>query len=100
MAYTTLCNDFLSDFTTAFPVGRADIIAVEGFLEKYKTLIERCSGTTIPELDPYHCVDFKIRIQTCKAICQVAKDFIVSERDVSHMFLSRGFQLSRTENAH
>lgn len=96
MAYTTLCDNFLSDFNNAFPVGRADIIAVEQFLQKYKHLIERCTDLTIPELDPFHCVDFKRRIQTCKTICQVAKEYIIAERDVTNMLLSRGLQFSRT----
>lgn len=96
MAYNTLCNDFLSDFTTAFPDnGRADIIAVEQFLQKYKHLIERCTDLTIPELDPYNCVDFKRRVQSCKTICQVAKEYIIAQRDVTNMFLSRGLQFSR-----
>ena len=101
MSYNHLCDNFLSDFTTAFPdEGRADIIAVEQFLQKYKHLIERCTDLTIPELDPYKCVDFKRRIQTCKTICQVAKEYIIAERDVTNMLLSVGLQFSRTDNAH
>jgi hypothetical protein len=66
-------ESFLSDFTTTFPDdGRADIIAVEQFIEKYNSLIERCTGVRIALLDPYNCVDFKRRIQSCKAVCQVA----------------------------
>jgi len=96
MSYYHLCNNFLSEFTTAFPdKGRADIIAVEQFLQKYKPLIERCTDLTIPELDPFHCVDFKRRIQTCKTICQVAKEYIIAERDVTNMLLSRGLQMSK-----
>lgn len=70
-------HSFLSDFTTTFPEGgRADIIAVEQFVEKHRALIERCTGSRIPLLDPYNCVDFKRRVQTCKAISQMAKEYI------------------------
>ena len=72
-------SEFLKDFDTTFPNGPiADIINVEKFIKKYKTLIERTTNTFIEDLSMFECVDFRKRMQICFDASQIAKSKIIN----------------------
>ena len=78
---SSMYNDFITDFDTTFQHGsKQDIITVENFLKKYKTLIERRTNIIIEEIDPFSCVDFEKRIKKCYDACVVTKSTILKEK--------------------
>jgi hypothetical protein len=70
-------SNFLNDFDSTFPTG--DVIKVEKFVDKYKTLIERTTNTIIEEVDMFKCIDFKRRMMKCYEACEVTKNIILTE---------------------
>lgn len=70
-------SNFLKEFDATFPHG--DIIEVEKFVSKYRTLIERTTNTIIEEVDMFKCIDFKRRMIKCHEACEVTKNRILTE---------------------
>jgi len=70
-------RNFLNEFDKTFPP--IDVIKVEIFVDKYKTLIERTTNTVIEELDMKKCYDFGHRNEKFHKACKLTKRFILNE---------------------
>lgn len=70
-------SNFLNEFDDTFPNG--DVIEVEKFVSKYRTLIERTTNTIIQEVDMFKCLDFRRRMMKCHEACEATKNVILTK---------------------
>lgn len=84
----TIMNDsYESDFEATFShdsFGRvkADIVNVERFVDKYRTLIERVNDVHVEPVNPFKCVDFTRRKYRMYTLGSVTNEYLKAEKDM------------------